>query len=400
MKPPLVIVSGALANKPGNGGNAWSRMSWTRGFQRLGCEVFFIEQLAGVEDCGDQATAAEFFHSVTRQFGLENQAALLDGSDALAGPPLADLARRAKDSALLFNISGHLEQPDIFAAARCKVYYDDDPGFTQFWHAQGSDARLNGHDFFFTIGENIGRKTDEEHSACSIPTGGINWRHTRPPVVLEDWPVCPPVCLDRFTTIASWRGAYGTVVHDGKTYGLKCHEFRKFVELPQRIGQTCEIALQIHPADRKDHEALLANGWRLVDPSLVAATPDAFRRYVQTSPSEFSPAQGIYVETNSGWFSDRTVRYLASGRPALVQETGFSQHLPVGEGLVSFRSLDEAVDGAERLRLDYAAHANAARRIAEEFFESDRVIRKLAEAVGLEIRSQVPSSSTTAEITS
>jgi hypothetical protein len=386
---PLVIVSGALATKPGNGGNAWSRMSWARGFERLGCEVWFIEQLPAAAERGVHAASINFFQAVTAQFGLAQNSALLCGNEILHGPPLTELVKRAKESALLFNLSGHLTQPEIFSAARCKLYYDDDPGFTQFWHAQGAALRLAEHDFHFTIGENIGLNNFKSEISnlksdfCPIPTGEIKWRHTRAPVVLADWPVCAPKTFDRFTTIASWRGAFGPVTHEGKTYGLKCHEFRKFFALPQRVKQICEVALQIHHADKKDLDALLAHGWRVIEPQTVAHDCDSFRRYVQNSAAEFSPAQGIYVDTNSGWFSDRTVRYLASGRPALVQETGFSRHIKTGAGLLSFRNLEEAVAGAEKISGDYARHCRAAREIAEEFFDADKIIRKLANEIGL-----------------
>jgi hypothetical protein len=428
VKKPLVMVSGALANKPGNGGNAWSRMSWTRGFERLGCEVWFIEQLPTATERGVHAAstsaAEKFFRETMTQFGRAQNSALLAGNEVLHGPPLTELVRRAKDSALLFNLSGHLTQPEIFAAARCKLYYDDDPGFTQFWHAQGANLRLAEHDFHFTIGENIGlscrsrreeaqienrKSKTQNHSEpphvgsynCVIPTGGIQWRHTRAPVVLEDWPVCPPKSFDRFTTIASWRGAFGPVTHEGKTYGLKCHEFRKLFELPRLVQKQFElgrqenrrvpafldslfeVALQIHPADKRDLDALRANGWRVIEPQTVAHDCNSFRSYVQNSAAEFSPAQEIYVATNSGWFSDRTVRYLASGRPALVQETGFSQHLKTGAGLLAFRNLEEALAGAKKIFHDYEFHCRAAREIAEEFFDADKVIRKLAEEVGL-----------------
>jgi hypothetical protein len=167
------------------------------------------------------------------------------------------------------------------------------------------------------------------------------------------------------------------------TYGLKAHEFRKFVELPQRSSCDYEIALQIHPSDHKDLEALRTKGWRVTDPKTAAGSPQQFRRFVRSSGAEFSVAQGIYVDTNSGWFSDRTVRYLASGKPALVQETGFSRHYPTGEGLLTFKTLDEAVDGAERIAGDYGKHCAAARRVAEAHFDSDKVIREIAETIGL-----------------
>ncbi len=224
----LVVVSGALANKPFNGGNAWSRLSWIS-----------------------------------------------------VGMSMADLTAQARDASCLFNISGHLKQRELKSCFDCKVYYDDDPGFTQ------------------------------------------------------------------------------------------------------RVEPPFEIALQIHPADSKDLEALKTHGWQIVDPKQVADSPDAFRKYVRNSSAEFSVAQGIYVDTNSGWFSDRTVRYLASGKPALVQETGFSRHIPVGKGLLSFRTMDEAVEGARCIVRDYEHHCLVARRVAEEYFDSDKVIGQMLAEIGL-----------------
>src|SRR5206468_6516843 len=139
----------------------------------------------------------------------------------------------------------------------------------------------------------------------------------RPPVVLEHWPRSNGG-IDRFTTVASWRGTYGPVQYGSKTFGLKVHEFRKFIELPLRTSQKFEIALDIHPDEVRDLHLLHSNNWGIADPKIAASDPAAFRDYVQSSGAEFSVAQGIYVETNSGWFSDRTVRYLASGKPVLV----------------------------------------------------------------------------------
>jgi hypothetical protein len=386
-KRPTIIVSGAVANKPFNGGNAWSRLSWISGFQRLGFDVYFVEQIdrSNCVDTSGGVTAFEqsvnlvYFRAVTRQFGLAERSSLIyDEGAEVYGVPLAKLADKAK-RAVLFNISGHLTCADIKAAASCRIYYDDDPGFTQFWHAAGTPARGFGqHDVYFTIGENIGTA----HSV--IPTNGIQWNHTRPPVVLDDWPIATRA-FDRFTTVASWRGAYGPVDYLGKTYGLKVHEFRKFFELPARVAKTFEIALEIQPADKKDLDRLMANGWQVVEPIRAAGLPGDFRRYIQNSGAEFSVAQNIYVDANSGWFSDRTVRYLASGKPVLVQDSGFSRHYPIGEGLHAFRTIDEAIDAAERIVRDYDRHCNAARRIAEEFFDSDRVIRRLASEAGLDI---------------
>jgi hypothetical protein len=276
------------------------------------------------------------------------------------------------------NISGHLAFPPLFGAFRQRVLVDIDPGFTQFWHQAGvPGANLAGHDLYFTIGERIGM------ADCPIPTAGIEWRHVRPPVLLDDWPVVDSPEPDRFTTIANWRGPFGPVEHGGRTYGLKVHEFRKFIDLPGRSRHRFEVALSIDPADETDLIALREHGWLIADPHAVAADPDDFRTYVQRSGAEFSVAQGMYVDTRCGWFSDRTTRYLTTGRPALVQDTGFSRTLPVGDGLVPFRTVDEAVSGASDISARYHEHSAAARRIAEEHFAAERVLARFCDEVGI-----------------
>jgi hypothetical protein len=382
--PFTAFVAGALANKPGSGGEAWVRLSWIRGLQRLGWEVVFVEQIAsaGCVDARGRPAAWEesenrrFFDRVVADFGLGGSAAVIvDGGRAFHGMSRDELLDRARAARLLLNISGHLDWPPLFDRLANRVYLDIDPGFTQFWQAQGTPgARLEGHDAYYTVGLNVGA------ADCCIPTCGLRWRHVLPPVVLDDWPVADGggATLNReagrFTTIASWRGPFGPIVHEGKTLGLKVHEFRKVLELPGRTGLPFEIALAIHPADAADRDRLLAHGWHLADPAVVAADPHAFRDYVSGSRGEFSVAQGVYVDTHSGWFSDRTVRYLAAGRPAVVQETGFSRHLPTGTGLVTFRTPAEAATAAADIVARYDEHRAAARRLAEQHFDSDRVI--------------------------
>jgi hypothetical protein len=173
------------------------------------------------------------------------------------------------------------------------------------------------------------------------------------------------------------------VTFGGRTYGLKVHEFRKCIDLPRRVPAEFELALDIHPSEVDDLALLRSHGWRLADPVRVASTPEAFRDYVKSSSAECSVAQGVYVDTNSGWFSDRTTRYLASGRPALVQDTGFGDQLPCGKGLVPFCTVDEAAAGARRIAADYAGHCAAARAIAERCFDSDVVLGRLLDEVGV-----------------
>jgi hypothetical protein len=350
------------------------KLSWVRGLQAMGMNVRFVEELAGSVD---ERAASAWFGSVAERFALQHTATLLRDGRAIVGPSFEELTDLAPQAALV-NISGHLTLPTLFGAFRRRVMVDIDPGFTQFWYTQGiSAANVEGHDAYFTIGELIGTPD------CPIPTGGIEWRPVRQPVVLDDWPAVDVGEPDRFTTIASWRGPFGPVEHDGTTYGLKVHEFRRFIELPQRSPHRFEIALDIHPGDRRDLEDLHAHGWLIVDPHKVAGDPFALRDYVQGSDAEFSAAQGMYVKTACGWFSDRTTRYLASGRPALVQDTGFSHLLPVGDGVVAFQTLEEAIEGAADIADRYAEHCEAARRLAEEHFDAGRVLARFCEQAGL-----------------
>lgn len=363
-----LFVSGALANKPWNGGAAWTRLSWLLGLRGLGHDVYFVEELA---DSLERDESVRYFRHVTDASGLEGRSVLLSATgEPLHGLPRDDLLDLARDADLLVNISGHLTVEPLRSRFRRRIYVDLDPGYTQLWEA---GARLEGHDAYFTVGENIG--TD----VCSLPTAGVRWWPTRQPVVLDDWPLSTDGARDRFTTIGSWRGPYGAIEYGGRTYGLKVHEFRRFVELPQRVPAHFEAALEIAPADVTDAALLENHGWTLVDPNEVAGDPAAFRRYVQQSGAEFSVAQGIYVDTNSGWFSDRSTRYLASGKPAVVQETGMSRNLPVGDGLLSFRTLEEAAAGAESVLADYDRHSRAARRLAEEEFDSKLVLTRFLE---------------------
>jgi hypothetical protein len=382
-----VVVSSVIANKPLNGGNAWVVLNWVLGLKKLGFQVYFVEQISreGCVDATGAVTAFEncanlaYFKRIAERYGLIGSAALIyENGEQIHGLPYLELLDVAESADFLVNITGHLTLEPLMRRLRRKAYVDLDPGFTQFWHASGdAGPRLDGHDFYFTVGENIGTRS------CPIPVDGIRWRPTRQPVTLDHWPVSGEGAADRFTTVATWRGPYGSVQYGSKTFGSKVHEFRKVIEMPERVPQTIEIALDIHPAEEKDLHLLHRYGWRLVDPRITVPDPDAFRRYVQGSGAEFSVAQEVYTQTRSGWFSDRTVRYLASGKPALVQDTGFGRNYPVGEGLLAFSTLEEAVAGAGRIARDYEEHCRAARALAEEYFDSDRVLGRFVEEVGV-----------------
>lgn len=364
-----ILVSGAIANKPLSGGEAWVRLSWLRGLRQLGHEVCLVEQIERADPVN-----LETFRTAVAALAPDCPIALLSEDGPGEGLTLEEVVAWARGADLLVNISGHLAIEAVKEGPRHRAFVDVDPGFTQIWAEEGTDARLDGHDTYFTVGENLGRPE------CSIPTAGREWLPLPPPVTLADWPVVPVPAAAGFTTVATWRSPLGTLAHGDVVFEGKHHQWRRLIELPRQVQQPFEIALQIDPADEADEIALEVNGWRLVDPREVAGDPLAFRSYVQASAAELSVAHPVYVDTNSGWVSDRTVRYLASGRPALVQDTGIGGRYPVGEGLLTFRTLAEAVAGAEAIAGDYEAHARAARALAEANFDSDLVLSRFLEA--------------------
>jgi hypothetical protein len=365
-----VVVAGALAAKPGNGGEAWVRLSWVLGLRRLGFDAWLLEEV-------DEETARagrSFFERTAAGAGLDSRALLLVAGDDEGRGQAAELADEAT---ALVNISGNLRDPGLLARFPRRAYVDLDPGFTQIWQAQGLlDDQLSRHDRHFTVGLNLGA------ADCEVPADGFEWVPLPPPVLLEHWQPQEPRQFDRFTTVATWRNALGRPELGGHAYTLKHHQLRRFAELPLRSGLPFEIALEIHPDEAEEAERLRRQGWCVVEPGRVAADPSAFREFVRGSGAEFSVTQGVYVETRSGWISDRTAHYLAAGRPAVVQETGLPAEYQPEAGLLAFSDPEQAAEAAAQVVAGYDRHAAAARAFAEATFDSDRVLGRMLEALG------------------
>jgi hypothetical protein len=386
MLPETVVVAGALAQKPQQGGHTWQFLQYLLGFKRLGWKVLFLDQLRP-EVCVDAAgKPCDVEHSenlrycvkVMKGFGLEDAFAVVyDKGQSYFGLSRPIVVERIKQSACLLNFMGFIDDETILEHAPRRVFLDTDPGFGQMWSALGLTNLFTNHDVYVTIGENIGQPN------CTIPTCGINWITTSQPVILDEWPLATVTDSGWITSIGSWRGAYGPVEYQDKIYGLRVHEFRKFIELPKRSGKPLQLALQVHPAEIADLERLNANGWSLVMPTDVASDPWVYQRYLQQSHAEFMVAKNMYVQSHSGWFSERSMCYLASGKPVLAQDTGIRGHYPTGEGLLIFTTLDEALEGIEALARDYTRHARAARELAEEYFDSDKVLTRLLGKIGV-----------------
>jgi hypothetical protein len=379
----MVIVSGMMAGDPGQGGATWAVLQYVLGLKRLGHEVYLIEPLSpsALRPAGASLEASEnagYFRNVATDFGLEDVCSLiLEGTTTTVGLPYPQLRNIARKADALLNISGMLQRQDLLNDIPVRIYLDLDPAFNQLWHAtQGIDMRFAAHNRFVTVGNALGRPE------CPVPTCDVPWITTFQPVVLEYCPIGNGVRYDGLTTVANWRG-YGSIQHDGIFYGQKAHSLREFMDLPAKTSENFILALAIHADERKDLDALARHGWKLLDPAQVAKTPGKYRDFIRTSKAEFGIAKSGYVAARCGWFSDRSACYLASGRPVIAQETGFSAYLPCGAGLFSFRTQDEVVDAIERVNRDYDRHAGAARAIANEYFDSAKVLSKLIAAVGL-----------------
>ena len=376
-----VLVSGMIARDAHQGGATWAVLQYLLGLQRLGCDVYFVEPVpcSSLKPEGvslAESSNATYFRQVIEQFKFAGRAALLlSDTQATVGLAYRELVEIAGKTDVLLNVSGMLTDPALLEKIRVRVYLDLDPVFNQLWHvAANIDMRFDGHTHFVTVGQSLGC------DGCPVPTAGRSWIPTGPPGVLDAWPGSRKIRYDAFTTVANWRG-YGSIDYDGVTYGQKAHALREFMMLPRMTRENFTLALSIHPEEVKDLDALDRYGWRLTDPCVVAGTPESYRQFVAESKAELGIAKAGYVRARSGWFSDRSACYLASGRPVVALDTGFSRHLPTGEGLFAFTTYEQALAGIGAIRANYTRHSAAARAVAEQCFDSNKVLPHLLERV-------------------
>jgi hypothetical protein len=380
--PRVFIGSAFVAKYPEGGGNFWVPLQYLLGFRDLGADVHWLEYVWGG---GNPAAARRFidvFRARTAALGVGDRATVLffpeHGRDDppgrvehLGALDAAALRARAPD-ALLLNLAGSVTAP-LRAPFGRTALLDIDPGPFQLWAAE-SDLGVGGHDVHLTIGRNLGAPDSP------VPLGGVDWRRVWPAVHLPSWPADAGLPGTRWTTVTQWwNNQYAFL--DGET--LDCNKRTGFLEviaLPSRARVVLELAANVHPGETEDRALLARHGWRLVDPVAVVGTPERFRRYVQGSRGEFSAAKPAYVRTRSGWVSDRTLCYLASGRPCVVQATGAERHLPETAGLRFYRTVEEAAEALEAVEADYPAAARAARELAEAVFDTRVVLPALLAA--------------------
>lgn len=375
-----IIVLGYLVRGP-LGGLAWHHLQYVKGLSLLGHEVYFLEDSDDYEGCYNPQTDIV---SADPGYGLrfaERCFGLLELQDCWAyydahtsswyGPCTERIVSICEQTDVLLNVSGvnplrpwHIDIP-------IRVLIDTDPAFTQIRHLQEPIARQTAlrHNAFFTFAENFGAES------CVVPDDGLPWQATRQPVVLETWPVVPAPENGNFTTVMQW-DSYKVREHNGVCYGMKSRSFEPYIDLPRYTEVGLELALGGETAPR---ELLKANGWLVCNPLEITRELNTYRQYIQESKAEFSIAKHGYVVSQSGWFSERSANYLASGRPVLVQETGFSNWMNSGEGVIAFNDADEAIAGIEKINSDYRSQCEAARALAAEYFESSVVLTSMLE---------------------
>ena len=387
-KRGVIVVWGLLAAYP-FGGMTWQVLHYLVGFQRLGFDVWYVEDSDRyVYDPATYCLTAECSANVAymarylERLGMSERWAFRPvGSEdvwtrSTDFPGLAALYKRAD---AVINVCGAQEVRDEHRTARRLTFIQTDPGEDQVLSAQKVPhrvAQLDAHEYLFTYGLNIGA------GDCRLPVEGYQWLPTRPPVCVDWWETaCTPDVAAAFTTVANWTHSGKDVVWEGECWSWrKDIEFLRFSSLPARTVRRMELAVGLMPDNDKAH--MRDMGWSLL-PSDNLSDPDAYRRYIQESLGEFTVAKPQYVLPRTGWFSDRSVCYLAAGRPVITQDTGFGRFIPSTKGLLTFTTADDAAAALDSVVSDYKGHSEAARQIAIDHFGAERVVGDVLRAIGL-----------------
>jgi hypothetical protein len=382
------VVSGMVVTYP-VGGVAWDYLQYAMGLEQLGWEVYYIED-TGWETYDPQVGTYGADYSYGIKFLNDSLAAhaptirnrwhVRDMSGRTFGMEANEFRKVIAEADLFLNVSGSTLLRDEYMACRRKVLIDSDPGWNHFvnfpkWDSnpgwQGS-CGYRAHDYFFTYAERIGQ------ADCELPDLGIAWQPTRPPVVTNLWQCQPPG--NTWTTVMTWNNFRRPIEANGRVYGTKELEFGRVESLPRRVTTSFELAVGGASPPSEHWRSL---GWSVIDSHEVSPTMDQYQQYIQKSRGEFSVAKNVYVATRSGWSSCRSVCYLAAGRPVVVQDTGFSEIIPTGEGLLAFTDLEQAVDAVTSIESNYAFHQHKAREIAGKYFDSNVVLSNLLNRIGI-----------------
>ena len=385
-----VVLGSYVTCYPVGGFLSWT-LQWLLGFHRLGHDVYLVEKCGSwpnpclslpadlmSDDCSFGVATVG---ALLQRFGLVDRLCFVDRARHYHGLSQARVEEVFRSADLFVDISGGLFLPpeDTWQAEAAetglRICVDGEPGYSQMrMELMRSAGQPNpSYDAYYTVGQNIGTPLS------SSPTAGKPWRPIFDPVNVDLYPCTLPSADAPFTTVMAWE-SHKPVTFDGRVYGQKDREFPKFLSLPGLTPVPLEIAVggKHVPVDE-----LRRSGWLIRKSHQVTASFDEFTEYIRSSRGEFTVCKNVFVATNSGWFSDRSAAYLASGRPVVMQDTGFSSHLPCGEGLFAVQSVEEAAAAINEITGDYARHSKRAREIAGEYLDAPKVIARLLDQIGV-----------------
>ena len=369
------------------GGNLSWAIQYLTGLKDLGHDVYMVEKYVHADSCyhpvkkamsDDCSHGIDAVSNLLKRFGLEDHWCFVGAGDVYYGMSKQSIENVFARADLFIENGSHGVWRDELAKSRATLaYIDVDPAFTQInmFHKQRRGDELPDFDFYFTNGWNVGRPDNV------IPTCGISWKYIFNPVNTRLFRTMTPPDRASYSTIMNWKSFPENAKYKGIEYGHKDMEFEKFIDLPECVPATLELAIASAPP--KKQEALAARGWLINNAQEVTSTYDSFMDYLVSSKGEFSVVKNMYAATCSGWFSDKSAAFLASGRPVILQETGFSQYLPVGEGLFAVKDLQEAKEAIETIESNYAHHAAMAMDIAFEYLDTRKVLGNFLTEIGI-----------------
>jgi hypothetical protein len=375
-----IVVLGYVVRGP-LGGMVWSNLQFLQGLAGLGHQVHFVEDSDDYPSCYDPSRhvtdtdpsyGLRFAAAAFEPIGFGGRWAYHDAHAARWHGPCADVITRVvRDADLVLNLCGVNPLRGLLQEIPVRVLVDEDPAFTQIRHLQDPQARARAlrHNAFFTFAENFGQP------GCGVPDDGLPWQPTRQPVALDAIAARPGRAEGPYTTVMQW-DSYPARDHDGVRFGMKSDSFADFESLPARVGPVFELAIGGVSAPRA---RLQQHGWRVIDPLPISRDPATYEAFIAGSKAEFGIAKHGYVVSRSGWFSERSVAYLALGRPVVIQDTGFTRWLDAGAGVLAFSTPDEAVNAIAEVDARYERHCAAAREVAAGYFDSARVLAHLVE---------------------
>jgi hypothetical protein len=376
--PTVVISPFNVVNFLEGGGHFWVYMQYAQGLRQLGCDVYWLENFRSSGDTEQDAAVLSLYTARMEAYGLGGKLILYisRGQTGASGRPTEYIGMTQSEAEAIFEQADLLlnfhyaMDPALLACFPRTALVDIDPGLLQFWISRGQLA-VHQHDYYFTTGETVGTPD------ARFPDCGLQWIHIRPAVCLDRWPYVYDPDREAFTTVSNWNTVDwirdGAEIYDN----TKRASFLPFAELPRMTNQALELALCLGDGDAEDQHALERQGWRVRHSLEVARTPEMYQAYIQGSRGEFSCVKPSCMKFQNAWISDRTLCYLASGKPVVMQHTGPSSFLPNGEGMFRFSTLREAADALATINADYERHSRSAREIAEAYFDARQIVERI-----------------------